>query len=243
MGCITFLRKVAGVRIMKMNSETQGFYFDVLFRAPLFISIMFLSTAFLQFANKDAGCTKGGYEWKDGMTEEESEDLKVPCQGRAYGIRPSSLLTTLSSASAVVIAVTLPVIGSFVDHTSSRKRFVTASACAFWASNFVQIFAGYSNWFFMVLVQCFLSATSYMIHSTSIMAYTTEILDDNDADLLAMNASVRIWELISILSFMIVVTVIGMLFGLNEIQKSAVSQVSRQPPTVFVLSSISFLSF
>lgn len=57
---------------MRSTSELRAFYYDVLFRAPLFISILFLSTAFLKFANEEAGCTEAGYDVVGGQTEEEA---------------------------------------------------------------------------------------------------------------------------------------------------------------------------
>jgi len=216
--------KIFGMRIVRLNRETKAFYYDVLFRAPLFISIMFLSTVFLQFANKTAGCTKAGYDQLSGQTEEEADTLEVDCTGKAYGIRPSSVLTTLNSGAGIILAFLLPLIGSFVDHTCHRKKCLCYASVVFWGANLVQAFANESNWFFMVIIQGVFSSTSYMIHQTAVFAYSTEILEDNDRDLVLMNSSVRIWELVSMLAFMIAVTVIGIIGGLDEVGKSATSQ-------------------
>eukprot|EP00520_Triparma_pacifica_P003575 CAMPEP_0118650152 /NCGR_PEP_ID=MMETSP0785-20121206/10093_1 /TAXON_ID=91992 /ORGANISM="Bolidomonas pacifica, Strain CCMP 1866" /LENGTH=512 /DNA_ID=CAMNT_0006542505 /DNA_START=101 /DNA_END=1636 /DNA_ORIENTATION=+ len=234
--------RIFGLRIMRLNRETRAFYFDVLFRAPLFISIMFLSTVFLQFANKTAGCTKAGYDQLPGQTEEEADEVEVDCSGKAYGIRPSSVLTTLNSAAGIILAFLLPLIGSFVDHTDHRKACLCYASIVFLVSNFVQAFANESNWFFMVIVQGVFSSTSYMIHQTAVFAYSTEILEDNDRDLILMNSSVRVWELCTMLAFMICVTVIGVMGGLDEVGKSATSQtlacVCAAPALVVVWKNI-----
>ena len=215
---------IFGLRIMRLNNETRAFFFDVLFRAPLFISIMFLSTVFLQFANKEAGCTKAGYDQLPGQTEEEADEAEIDCSGKAYGIRPSSVLTTLNSAAGIILAFLLPLIGSYVDHTDHRKACLCYSSVVFWVSNLIQAFANESSWFAMVIVQGVFSSTSYMIHQTTIFAYSTEILEDNDRDLILMNSSVRVWELVTMLVFMIVVTAVGIVGGLDEVGKSSASQ-------------------
>ncbi|GMH82389.1 hypothetical protein TrVE_jg6675 [Triparma verrucosa] len=209
---------------MRSTPETRAFYYDVLFRAPLFISILFLSTVFLKFANEEAGCTEAGYDIGAGQTEEEADAAEVKCTGRAYGIRPSSVLTTLNSAAGLILAFLLPVIGSIIDHTSYRKQCVVYAGAVFWLSNLVQCFTNSDSWFAMVVIQGAVSATSYMIHQTAIFAYATEIVDDLDKELLHMNASVRVWELVTMLGFMVLVTIVGMIGGFDVVAKSSTSQ-------------------
>ncbi|GMH73550.1 hypothetical protein TL16_g06224 [Triparma laevis f. inornata] len=209
---------------MRSTSELRAFYYDVLFRAPLFISILFLSTAFLKFANEEAGCTEAGYDVVGGQTEEEADLASVDCTGRAYGIRPSSVLTTLNSVAGLILAFLLPIIGSIIDHTSYRKQCVIYAGAMFWGSNVIQIFTNKESWFGMVVIQGAIGATSYMIHQTAIFAYATEIVNDLDTELLKMNASVRVWELCTMLGFMVMVTVVGMIGGFEVEAKAATSQ-------------------
>lgn len=76
----------------------------------------------------------------------------------------------------------------------------------------------------MVVIQGAIGATSYMIHQTAIFAYATEIVNDLDTELLKMNASVRVWELCTMLGFMVMVTVVGMIGGFEVEAKAATSQ-------------------
>ena len=149
----------------------------------------------------------------------------MDCTGRVYGIRPSSVLTTLNSVAGLILAILLPIIGSIVDNTDYRKQCVVYASALLWASNVIQIFTNESTWFAMVLIQGIISSSSYMIHQTALFAYTTEILDDLDAELAKTNAAVRVWELCTMLGFMIGVTIISLVlgFGVDDVVgKSAV---------------------
>jgi MFS-type transporter involved in bile tolerance (Atg22 family) len=118
-----------------MNKEARAFMYDALARAPLFISILFLSTVFLQYANLEAGCTKDGWEIEAGQTEEDAIEAEVECNGKAFGFKPSSILTTLNTGAGLLLAVILPVAGAIVDHTPHRKSVTLYALYLFWFSN------------------------------------------------------------------------------------------------------------
>ena len=218
---------IFGLSLMRKSSETRAFFYDVLFRGPLFISVLFLSTVFLKFANKEAGCTEAGHDIAAGQIEEEADDANIDCTGKvAFGIRPSSVLTTLNAVAGLILAILLPIFGAIIDHTSYRKQCVMYCGALFWLCNVLQIFTNAATWSLMVLVQGIFSSSAYTIHQTALFAYATEILDDLDKELGLMNAAVRVWELVTMLGFMIGVTILSALLGLGDdvVGKSAVSQ-------------------
>jgi hypothetical protein len=116
--------KTFGSRFKTMNSETNAYLNANLARGPLFISILFLGTVFLQYANLKAGCTKDGWDIAPGQTDLQAEEAEVDCTGKAYGLAPSSILSSLNTVAGLFVAITLPLIGSIVDHTSLRKNCV-----------------------------------------------------------------------------------------------------------------------
>jgi MFS-type transporter involved in bile tolerance (Atg22 family) len=208
-----------------MNNECRAFLYDALARAPLYISVLFLGTVFLQYANLEAGCTKNGYDIAEGQTHEEASLASVDCTGKAYGLAPSSILTTLNTVAGLLVACMLPVIGSIVDHTTYRKECVMYGMYVFWLSNFAQIFTFQATWFLSVLVQGFVSAQSYMVHQTALFAYCPEVVEDMDRDIAALNASGRVWEVSTMFAFMLAVTIISAVAGVEEIGKARISQV------------------
>lgn len=62
----------------------------------------FVVPALMYFAKLEAGCE---VEIPEGALE------VPPCEGTVYGIRPSSLVTTLASVVSVVVAITTPLMG------------------------------------------------------------------------------------------------------------------------------------
>ena len=62
------------------------------------------------------------------QTEDEADIYGVECTGTVFGgLRPTSVLSTMSSVANILIALMLPLSGSLIDHTHSRKKVVVWS--------------------------------------------------------------------------------------------------------------------
>lgn len=126
-------------------------------------------------------------------------------------------------------------LAAIIDHTSYRKQCVLYFGALFWLCNVLQIFTTSATWALMVLIQGVFSSSAYTIHQTALFAYAPEILDDLDKELGPMNAAVRVWELVTMLSFMIGVTIFSAVLGLGDdvVGKSAVSQTVASLVSVY----------
>jgi hypothetical protein len=131
------------------NQEALGWALDAVGRAVAFIGAgAFLSTALLRLAKEAAGCE----------VDPPPGSNKVPdCDGRVYGIRPSSLLTTYTIVVGVVSATLMPFMGAIVDYTPHRRktgRWLSVIFCVFL---FPQIFLNSNTWFAVAILQIFVA--------------------------------------------------------------------------------------
>jgi len=153
-----------------LNPEVKGLLYATGARAPLFINLLFLSTAMLQYSNISANCTPfGGYEIVHNestnalQTYEEADRSEVECSGTVLlGMRPTSVLSALSSIGSLVCALILPLFGAVIDHTSYRRPLFKLTFIIFWGANFIQGFMNQDNWEFILILQGFGASWSYM---------------------------------------------------------------------------------
>lgn len=84
------------------NEEALAWGLDIVARAIAFVAMgAFVGTALLRIAKEAAGCE----------TQPPAGSTSVPeCNGRVYGIRPSSLLTTYTMTVGVVSAALMPLV-------------------------------------------------------------------------------------------------------------------------------------
>jgi len=104
MSSLSVFGSIFGSRFLTMNLETRAYLIDTLARAPLYISILFLGTVFMQYANLHAGCTKDGFDIAPGQSTADAMAAEVECLGKAYGLKPSSILTTLNTGAGLIVA-------------------------------------------------------------------------------------------------------------------------------------------
>ncbi|GMH60549.1 hypothetical protein TrLO_g7874 [Triparma laevis f. longispina] len=225
------LREVLGLELAKKNPECRAVLFDAAARAQLFISILSLGTALLQYANIEAGCTavKGSeIAWNETegrlQTDEEADAVDKDCEGKVFGgLSPSSTLTTMSSIANVIIALTLPTCGAIIDYSSLRKKVVLYSFYGLWVGNFIQIFTSESTWMISVVVQAALCSVCYMFHQASILSYLSEVVDDEEG-LKHINASLRVWELGFMLAFTILAFILSKIMGFGVLSQATLAQ-------------------
>jgi len=132
----------------------------------------------------------------------------------------------MAAVANVFVALSLPLAGSLTDHTPYRKNVVVWSWFILWLSNGIQIFCNQSTWEVMVVIQAVVCATSYMFHQTSILCYITEIVSDMDGQLQELNMLVRVWELGTMLCFIIGVFIFSKIMDFDALQQATTGQVS-----------------
>lgn len=174
------------------NKEALGWCFDGIARIIGFIApAVYLSTCILNLAKLKAGCS---------IDIPEGEVKPPVCEGRVYGLKPSSLLTTYATIVGVLSAFCLPLVGAILDHTSHRKLVGLVSACLQCICLFVPIFITDKNWPAILILSVF-SAFIGWIHTLSVFAYLPE-LTNNPKDLASWTANFHFLQYISLILFL-----------------------------------------
>lgn len=124
---------------------------------------VFVSTALLNKAKEAAGCV-------------DLEDDE--CEGRVYGMRPSSLLTNIVAIVGLISACFIPVVGSIIDHTDHRRQIGRASALMFTLLIVIQVLLLDNYWFGSAIVQIII-AVLYSVHLCTVYAYLPELTTDS----------------------------------------------------------------
>lgn len=148
------------------NKEALGFALDSAGRSVGFIGAAgFLGTALLKLAKEEAGC------------ETEPVSGVIPeCEGRVYGIRPSSLLTTYTIVVGVISATLLPFMGAIVDYTANRRLVARSTSVALSIFMFPQIFVNENTWIAVAFLQIAVAFTGWAQTMVS-HAYLPELTD------------------------------------------------------------------
>ena len=134
---------------------------------------LFLAVALLRLAEKSAGCV----DLKD---DEE-------CENRVYGMRPSSLLTTATSATGVLGALILPPIGALIDRSPRRRGVGIATSIIIVFLSASNLMISEHTWF-IVLMLSVAGSIFYFIHLMVLYSYVPE-LSDNVEQLTSYNGS------------------------------------------------------
>lgn len=151
------------------NKEALGWCLDGVARIVGFIApAVYISTAIINLAKLKAGCS---------IETPEGEVTAPDCDGKVYGLKPSSLLTTYATIVGVLSAACLPIVGAVLDHTTHRKLVGLISAGLQCVCLFVPIFITEENWPTILVLSVF-SAFIGWIHTLSIFAYLPELTDD-----------------------------------------------------------------
>jgi UMF1 family MFS transporter len=142
-----------GKQIYNGNPEALGWALDSVGRAVAFIGAgAFLGTALLRLAKEAAGCE----------TEAPPGSNKIPdCDGRVYGIRPSSLLTTYTIVVGLVSAALMPIMGAVIDYTPHRLKVGQWFSVIFCVLLVPQIFINENTWFAVAIIQIAVAFTGW----------------------------------------------------------------------------------
>jgi MFS-type transporter involved in bile tolerance (Atg22 family) len=125
----------------------------------------FVVPALLYFATLEAGCE---------VELAEGETVLPECNETVYGLKPSSMITTLASILSLCVAVLIPLMGAIVDYTNHRRRigrWITFFVCC---SALPQLFISEETWFPLTI--CLLiTTTSAMGHTLVLHAYLPDV--------------------------------------------------------------------
>lgn len=179
---------------------------------------VFVSTALLHLAKEAAGC--------------EPDD---ECDGRVYGMRPSSLLTNIVTVVGIICALTMPLVGAIIDHTSLRRDVGRITSALFTVAILLQLILLRIAWFGAAIAQVVL-ATCYSIHLVATYAYLPELTSNSD-QLIKYTARFTAAQYGSSVVFLIFMVLVLTTFFVDATELQA-AQVSQS--IVFVMSIIFF---
>ena len=145
------------------NTKAQGYALAGVARGALVMSNIFLSTAFLYLASEQAGCV-----------DEVSRDVIDDCDGKAYGFKPASFVSTIAVVAGLLSALFMPVIGAMVDYTSHRRTVGIVSAILMVLIQIVQIYTTSDTWLVMALLQA-IAGFLYQVQVLAVYAYLPDI--------------------------------------------------------------------
>eukprot|EP00521_Asterionellopsis_glacialis_P012499 CAMPEP_0195296266 /NCGR_PEP_ID=MMETSP0707-20130614/19093_1 /TAXON_ID=33640 /ORGANISM="Asterionellopsis glacialis, Strain CCMP134" /LENGTH=528 /DNA_ID=CAMNT_0040357729 /DNA_START=226 /DNA_END=1812 /DNA_ORIENTATION=+ len=192
------------------NAEAFGFVIDSMGRGVSFIAAgAFLGASILRLAKLDAGCE----------VDPPPGETKVPdCNGRVYGIRPSSLLTTYTILSGILTSMLMPLMGAIVDYTPYRRKVARTTSIIFCVCTFPHVFLNENNWFAMSII-FFISSFVGWAQSLVTAAYLPELTEDKEV-LNKFTASFTIVPFVSMILYLLVVIFIATVTGISEDETS-----------------------
>eukprot|EP00550_Attheya_septentrionalis_P002669 CAMPEP_0198290240 /NCGR_PEP_ID=MMETSP1449-20131203/8187_1 /TAXON_ID=420275 /ORGANISM="Attheya septentrionalis, Strain CCMP2084" /LENGTH=548 /DNA_ID=CAMNT_0043988723 /DNA_START=9 /DNA_END=1655 /DNA_ORIENTATION=- len=209
------------------NVEARAWALDAIPRGVLIVGpAVFLSTALLKLAKEAAGCV---FELEDDTVE------MPPCDGRVYGMRPSSILTIYTFVVGIVSVVLLPLAGAILDHTPHRKRVGQISAVFITAAVFGQIFISSKTWFAVAILQVVV-VSSFFVHLLCVFAYLPE-LTDHQPTLVKWTAHFSIVQYVSTLVFLVSM---GMIIVISDLQEDEVAAARISQAGAFVVCVVCF---
>eukprot|EP00554_Chaetoceros_debilis_P012169 CAMPEP_0194120384 /NCGR_PEP_ID=MMETSP0150-20130528/43291_1 /TAXON_ID=122233 /ORGANISM="Chaetoceros debilis, Strain MM31A-1" /LENGTH=492 /DNA_ID=CAMNT_0038812485 /DNA_START=15 /DNA_END=1493 /DNA_ORIENTATION=- len=200
------------------NKEALGWALNGAARMIAFVGPgVFLATAIINLAKKEAGCV---------LEIPEGSSNAPECNERIYGLRPSSFITTYGTVVGLISAVCLPVVGAVLDHTRRRRLVGLVSSMIHIACMFAQIFLTENNWFMMVLIQIVAALAGWM-HTLAVYAYLPELTDDPDL-LVSWTANFQMIQYASLLLFLMYMLGILYATGYNDddILSARISMIS-----------------
>jgi len=153
------------------NKEALAWALDGIGRAVQFVAAgAFFGTALIRIAKEAAGC----------LTEAPEGETEIPeCDGKVYGIKPSSLLTTYTMIVGVTSACVLPLMGAIIDYTPYRRRLGRIMSFLFTMFILPTIFLNQDNFFAVAIIQLILSFVGWILTSVT-HAYLPELTDDEN---------------------------------------------------------------
>lgn len=187
----------------------------------------FVVPAIMHLASKEAGCE----------TElAEGETILPECTETVYGMKPSSLITLVSTISSVVVAITTPLLGALVDYTPHRRLIGRILSLLYCLLVVPQIFLSEDNWFGM-LMGFLLLGTVMWSQTLTLHAYLPE-LTDNEEELNQLTKVLSLGPFLSIIVFTCIIMAISTIFGWrdNEVATARLSAAVCFPMLCVVYS-------
>lgn len=198
-------------RILLQTNDASGFLFNAAGSGPIIMSNVFLSTSFIYLAKMSIGC-------------DPSADAEDECDGRAYGLKPASLISFIATISGVMSAFLLPFIGAIIDFTPFRHGLGVVSCTILIIIQAVQIGTVQATWFPMAILQA-INGFMYSVVTMVQYAYLPELALVIETK--TMNWYTSLFYMVQFghqALFLVLVIAAGIAFSWNDVTMAQFSQ-------------------
>eukprot|EP00980_Cylindrotheca_fusiformis_P006778 scaffold1416_cov90-Cylindrotheca_fusiformis.AAC.4 len=141
--------------------KAQGYCLVAIGNGSISVSNIFLSTAFIYLASREAGCI-------------DEKGAITACDQRVHGFLPSTFVTYIATIAGLLVAFSLPVVGAIMDHTHHRQTVGRLVAFLIWLIQTLQIFTTERTWFYMAILQAIVGAL-YEFHYALAVSYLPDV--------------------------------------------------------------------
>lgn len=182
----------------------------------------------MKLAANEAGC----------QTDPNEGEIDIPkCDRRVYGIKPSSLLSTMKTIVDLVSACMMPLFGAIVDTTPHRRALGRCCVIFFALFLFLGIFVAETTWFAIAIMQIIWGFTVWFQNMI-----TYSYLPDLTTNETIMNEYTRAFAALSYLSMVLYMgAVIGSKAAMGYLDKGAnEGTLEDEKATARLAQSISF---
>lgn len=192
------------------HKDARGIAFNGSGRGAITISHIYISTAFIYLATQSAGCNVND---------------KSTCNAEVYGFKPSSLVAMIATASGILAAFFMPLIGAIIDYTPHRKTAGILSAVMIWLIQFAQIWTNSQTWFAMLILQA-INGFVYQVQFLATFSYFPEIAGVVGQQ--TMNSFITKFRMIQFGSevvFIVIITALSLALKSSDVILSRYSQI------------------
>lgn len=210
--------RCCGRPVFRGRQEALAWCLDVTGRTISVVSIgAFLMPALLDLAFQAAGCP----------------DTSVECNKEVYGIRPSSLLTTVHTIVSVCASPLMPLYGAIVDYTSHRRMLGRCASIVFLMLLFSQIFVSEKSWFPITILQILLFFV-FLFQMVAAYSYLPELTDNEQV----LNEFTRNFTVTTFCAVVVYIAVIVGVSGGLKIQSDNVLVARIATATSFGVAAV-----
>jgi len=164
----------------------------------------FMIPALIYYGRLEAGCE---------VEIPEGESELPECNEKAFGLKPSSMITTMMSVLSLVVAFLTPLLGAFVDYTNHRRLFGRILSCCYVCAVLPLCFISETTWFPLTICILCMVITAQTL-SLILHAYLPDLTDSEEELNHMTKTFIAVPGLLSMVFIMVVIAIsVGMGYG------------------------------
>ena len=210
-------------------AASASYLWDNLCAGCVLSTNIFFNIALLKLATIAAGCRP------------EGDDDDGACTQHVYGLKPSSLVTTVVMVGQLSAAFLMPFVGAAVDYTDSRRLFGSASAWILAVTTLLQAVISRRTWQLVACLQV-VSIASYVCHQVAVLSYLPGLSvvagAEDEHERYRVNSMANVAALGSQMGTLGVVMALAHGLGLGDVNTAALGQFAVGVVLVAVYAAI-----